>query len=77
MKKTVLVTGANGFIATQIVRYLLANMDVTVLALVRANDAEKGVSKVEREWWDWPELIADIGRRIQVVCGDVCSIRLA
>ena len=33
MKKTVLVTGATGFIATQIVRYLLKNKDVTVLAL--------------------------------------------
>ena len=76
MKKTVLVTGANGFIATQIIRYLLANKEVTVLALVRANDAETGLSKVKREWWDWPELIAAIGTRIEVVCGDVCSIRL-
>ncbi len=76
MKKNVLVTGANGFIATQIVRYLLANNDVTVLALVRANDAEIGTRKVEREWWDWPELIDAIGTRIEVVCGDVCSPRL-
>ncbi len=76
MKKKVLVTGANGFIATQIIRNLLENNDVTVLALVRANDAEIGTRKLEREWWDWPELIDAIGTRIEVVCGDVCSPRL-
>ncbi|HEX7481963.1 MAG TPA: SDR family oxidoreductase, partial [Candidatus Bathyarchaeia archaeon] len=76
MKKIVLVTGANGFIATQIIRYLLQNKDVNVLALVRANDAQTAVRKVERDWWDWPELIDAIGTRIEVVCGDVCSMRL-
>ena len=36
--KTILLTGANGFIATQIARNLLADEEVTILALVRAND---------------------------------------
>ena len=56
MKKNVLVTGANGFIATQIVRYLLQNKDVTILALVRTNDSDADARKVERDWWDWHEL---------------------
>ena len=76
MKKTVLITGANGFIATQIIRYLLQNKDVTILALVRADDVELAKSKVKRDWWDWSELIDVIGTRIEVVCGDVCSRRL-
>ena len=76
MKNTVLVTGANGFIATQIVRYILQNKDVTILALVRANDAEVALRKVKRDWWDWPELVDAIGTRIEVVCGDVSSMRL-
>ncbi len=49
---------------------------LTVLALVRANDVEIGVCKVERDWWDWPELIDAIGTRIEVVSGDVCSMHL-
>ena len=45
MNKTVLLTGANGFIATQIARHLLQTKEVTVLALVRADDAEEGATQ--------------------------------
>ena len=37
---------------------------------------KKGQRKLARDWWDWPELINSIGTRIEVVCGDVCSMRL-
>ena len=76
MNKTVLLTGANGFIATQIARYLLQNQEITILALVRADNEEGGKRKLAREWWDWPELIKSIGTRTEIACGDVCSVRL-
>ena len=74
--KTVLITGANGFLGTQIARRLLQNKDVTILALVRATDVEDGARRLAREWWDWPELVNEIGNRAKVVCGDLCSTHL-
>ncbi len=76
MKNTVFVTGASGFIGTQIACHLLQNKEVTVVALVRA-DSEKGaVQKLARDWLDWPELVGALETRIEVVRGDVCSARL-
>ncbi len=72
----VLVTGATGFIGTQITRQLLQNDQVNVLSLVRAADKENAIRKLEREWWDWPELIQALNTRIEVVCGDVCQPNL-
>ncbi|MDD1750665.1 MAG: SDR family oxidoreductase, partial [Methanothrix sp.] len=76
MKQSVLLTGANGFIGTQIARRLLQYREVTLLALIRAADTEEGSRRLARDWWDWPELIDAIGDRIKVICGDVCSPRL-
>ncbi len=74
--QTILLTGANGFVGTQIARRLLQKRDVIVLALVRASDAEEGARRLAREWWDWPELVSAIGTNVKVVCGDVCSPHL-
>jgi long-chain acyl-CoA synthetase len=76
VKKTVLLTGANGFIGTQIARCLLQDTDATVLALVRATDAQSGARKLAREWWDWSELVNAVGGRVEVVCGDICQSNL-
>ncbi len=74
--KTVLITGANGFVGTRIALNLLQDKEVTILALVRASGVEEGARRLVREWWDWPELVNAIGTRVEVVCGDVCSPRL-
>ncbi len=71
--KTVLLTGANGFIATHIARNLLADEDVVVLALVRANGEASVKAKLAREWWDYPELINSLGTRVRAIQGDVCQ----
>ena len=76
MKTTVLLTGATGFIGTQIARQLLHDNGVTVLALIRAADSENAMRKLQREWWDWPELIEVLNSRIEAVCGDVCQQNL-
>lgn len=76
MNKTVLVTGATGFIGTQIVRQLLQDDQVVVLALVRADDNESAMRKLAREWWDWPELIEALNGRVEVVLGDVVQLNL-
>jgi long-chain acyl-CoA synthetase len=76
LKTTVLLTGATGFIGTQIARQLLKDDEITVLALVREADIEKALLKLQREWWDWPELIQALDSRIEAVCGDVCEHEL-
>ncbi len=76
MKQVILLTGANGFVGTQIARRLLQNKENSILALVRAVDADEGARRLARNWWDWQELVEEIGNRVKVVCGDVCSPRL-
>ena len=71
MKKNILLTGATGFIGTQIARYLLKDENVTIIALVRGDSDEDAARKIAREWWDWPELINSLGSRTEVICGDV------
>ncbi len=74
--KTILITGANGFVGTQIARRLLQNKETTILTLVRANNVEEGALRLVRDWWDWPELVNAIGNQIKVICGDLCSAHL-
>ncbi|HSV50417.1 MAG TPA: SDR family oxidoreductase, partial [Candidatus Acidoferrales bacterium] len=74
--KNVLLTGANGFIATYIARTLLAEEDVAIFAFVHANDDVSARTKLAREWWDYPELINALGTRIQAVHGDVSQPNL-
>jgi long-chain acyl-CoA synthetase len=69
--KTVLLTGANGFIATQVARNLTADKDLSIIALARAVDNQAARAKLEREWWDYPELIEALESRIQPVAADV------
>jgi len=74
--KIILLTGANGFVGTQIARKLLADEEVAVLALVRADDLQSFETKLAREWWDFPELVNQLGTRIKVIHGDVCQSNL-
>jgi long-chain acyl-CoA synthetase len=71
--KTIILTGANGFIATHIARAFLANKEVAILALVRANDTPSAQAKLAREWWDYPEIINALGTRIRAIHGDICQ----
>ncbi|MCK5628694.1 SDR family oxidoreductase, partial [Candidatus Bathyarchaeota archaeon] len=75
-KKIVLLTGANGFIGTQIARRLIHQPDTEIVALVRARSQEEAVSRLHRAWWSWPEIQASIGSRVKAVAGDVSCNRL-
>ncbi len=54
--RCVLLTGATGFLGAQIARQLLREKDLTVIALVRAEDMAAAARRLSRAWWDWPEL---------------------
>ncbi|MBN1424096.1 SDR family oxidoreductase [Candidatus Fermentibacteria bacterium] len=65
----IIVTGASGFLGTHIVAELLQK-EMPILALVRAAPG-RAEARLARAWWDWPELAALIGSRIQACPGDI------
>ena len=83
MGGVILLTGATGFLGTQIARRLLEWTDHDLVALVHAPDQATARRLLLRAWWDWPELahavdggaapLAGDGRggRVAVLAGDV------
>jgi long-chain acyl-CoA synthetase len=80
--RCVLLTGATGFLGAQVARQLVRQAGVTVIALVRAESQAAAEQRLERAWWDWPELIEAFssapnfggggrGVRVEVLPGDV------
>ncbi len=72
----ILVTGATGFVGTQVVVRLLRNADHAVVAFVRSESREDAIHRLSRIWWNWPDLIREIGGRIDVIAGDISEPRL-
>jgi long-chain acyl-CoA synthetase len=70
------LTGGSGFIGTYVARWLVENTDRPIIALVRAPDDVAAKRRLERAWWDRPELIGALDTRIEVVAGDVALDRL-
>ena len=71
MKNKVLITGANGFLGTQITRQLISNPEIEIIALVRAENKDHALKRLKRAWWDWPELIETLQTQVKVLPGDV------
>jgi long-chain acyl-CoA synthetase len=55
--RCVLLTGATGFLGTQVARRLVHEADLTIIALVRAESQAVATRRLTRAWWDWPELV--------------------
>lgn len=74
MSRTVLVTGATGFLGGALLAHLLAARDDTrFLALVRASSVAEGYARVRRSIARFACADAD-ERRIDVVCGDLADL---
>lgn len=76
MNEVVLLTGANGFLGTQIALRLIRRYNYKIVALVRGKNEDYAVNKLFRAWWEFPELSEEIGNRIYVVSGDITKIEL-
>ncbi|MDD3168270.1 MAG: SDR family oxidoreductase, partial [Eubacteriales bacterium] len=70
-KDNILITGASGFLGTQVTRLILAQNDHPVIVIVRGQDLCDAKNRLKRIWWDWPELISEIDNRIEVIAGDL------
>lgn len=71
MNDLLFLTGATGNLGTWLAHRLLAEPDLRIAALVRAADREEASRRLSRAWWDWPDLVAAVGTRIEPVPGDV------
>jgi long-chain acyl-CoA synthetase len=76
MNRAILITGAAGFLGTQVTRLILEQTNQPIIVLVRGQDLAAARLRLERSWWDWPELVKAIGGRIQVLTGDLSRPQL-
>jgi long-chain acyl-CoA synthetase len=46
------------------------------MAMVRADTKEKAIKRLKNAWWDWPELLESLEKRVEVIPGDVARENL-
>lgn len=73
----VLITGATGFLGTQVIYRLLKETNSQIMVLVRGKDKETALHRLKRAWWEFPELINAIDKRIYLLKGDITRDHLA
>jgi thioester reductase-like protein len=66
-----LLTGATGFVGTDVAQRLLDQTDLAVVALVQATSDDEACRVARRAWYGRPRLAAAVGGRVEVVAGDV------
>ncbi|MGF7117065.1 AMP-binding protein [Methanobacterium oryzae] len=76
MKGYVLLTGANGFLGTQVALRLIRQYNHKIIALIRGRNKEDAVNKLYRAWWEFSELRDEISNKIHVVNGDISKNEL-
>ena len=70
----ILLTGATGFLGSQIARLLLKGTDHRIAVLVRGQDEADAKRRLKRLWSDWAETA--VGECVQVIRGDLSLPRL-
>lgn len=76
MSGCILLTGATGFLGSQIARQLIQETDFSIVTIVRAETRETAMARLSRAWWDWQDLAPQVGTRIEAVPGDVSQPEL-
>lgn len=70
MNKNVLLTGATGFLGTELADQLLKQTKGNIYALVRAEDKTHATFRLKAAWKDHIDLYKNIGTRIIPIPGD-------
>ncbi len=72
----IFITGATGFLGTEIISVIMRTTDDTVWGLTRAGSYGEAADRLAALWYDRPELTDNIGTRIIPVPGDVTDADL-
>jgi long-chain acyl-CoA synthetase len=67
----ILLTGATGFLGSQVARLLRQNTDHRLAVLVRGKDQDDARRRLLRTWSEWPETAAALEGRVEVIRGDL------
>ncbi len=70
MAETVLLTGATGFLGTEVADRLIRHPNLTIYALVRAADEAEAAHRLRSVWHDHRELCSQIGKQVIPASGD-------
>ncbi|MGZ4152303.1 MAG: SDR family oxidoreductase [Actinomycetota bacterium] len=71
MGSVVLLTGATGFVGTEVGCRLLDRDDLSLVALIQAATDEEARRSARRTWYGRTQLTEAVGGRVEVVAGDV------
>jgi long-chain acyl-CoA synthetase len=71
MGGVILLTGATGFVGTEVARRLLDGNDLTIVALVQAATDDEAHRTARRAWYGRAQLMEVLGDRVDVFAGDV------
>jgi len=72
----VLLTGANGFIGSQIAKRLLKQPNTKIIALVKAKNNIEAKNRLCKAWWNWPEIHDSIATKIIPLAADIRKKKL-
>ena len=70
MKEVIFMTGATGFLGTEVAGRLLSDTDAAIYALVRAENEEAAYHRLRNAWYHQKDLYHQIGERVEPVAGD-------
>jgi long-chain acyl-CoA synthetase len=59
VKDIIFLTGATGFLGTQIARRLLKKDNISLIVLVRGKNFDDARRRLSRAWWEWPEIMEE------------------
>lgn len=71
MSDGILISGATGFLGTNIIEELLLNTDSNIYALVRAESMEHAIHRLKGLWYGSKDLYNEIGKRIVPILMDL------
>ena len=88
MKDVVFLTGATGFLGTQIALRLIKKDNMSLIVLVRGKNFDAARRHLFRAWWEWPELVEEVQNlkkieqdhmnknKVYLVVGDISKEKL-
>lgn len=82
MKNLIFLSGATGFLGTEIVEKLIKKQDTSLVLLVRGNNYDEAIRHLSRSWWESEILMQELKKlgttdsKINIMEGDVTQDKL-